>query len=169
MNGSIIGIDPGTLCGWAVLHVDGSMDSGTWDLKPRRFEGGGMRYVRLRAHLEELIDLTQPEAVFFEEVRRHAGTDAAHIFGGIVAVITELCETRGIPYSAIPVGTVKKAATGKGNANKAAMIAASHQRWPDAEINDDNEADARWIAICGAGALDMTGSSNEETSKSINM
>ena len=40
---SVIGIDPGTKCGWCVRHDGGSMDSGTWNLK-----GGGMRFLRMR-------------------------------------------------------------------------------------------------------------------------
>ena len=45
---SVIGIDPGTKCGWCVRHDGGSMDSGTWNLKGGRFEGGGMRFLRMR-------------------------------------------------------------------------------------------------------------------------
>ena len=36
---SVIGIDPGTKCGWCVLHDGGGMDSGTWNLKGGRFNG----------------------------------------------------------------------------------------------------------------------------------
>ena len=52
-------------------------------------------------------------------------------------------ELRGIPYEGVPVGTIKRHATGKGNANKAAMIAAAKAR--GFSPADDNEADA--IAI----------------------
>jgi Holliday junction resolvasome RuvABC endonuclease subunit len=44
----------------------------------------------------------------------------------------------------VPVGTIKKAATGKGNASKADMIAAAKRAGCFTE--DDNEADAFWIA-----------------------
>lgn len=141
----IIGIDPGTKCGWCVLRADGRIDSGTWNLKGGRFEGGGMRFVRLRRYLMDLFTLFQPTLVVFEEVHGHKGTDAAHIYGGIVAVITEECESRGIPYKGVPVQTAKKLATGKGNANKEAMMAAAKAKWPG-WAGDDNEADARWIA-----------------------
>ena len=46
-------------------------------------------------------------------------------------------------YQGVPVGTIKRHATGKGNAPKAAMIAAAHGR--GFSPADDNEADA--IAI----------------------
>ena len=83
--------------------------------------------------------------VYFEEVRGHKGTDAAQIYGGLVAIITEFCEANRIPYAGIPVGTVKKHATGKGNSGKDLMIQAARERWPGQEIEDDNQADALWI------------------------
>jgi len=146
----VIGIDPGTDCGWAMLnaHTWGlRMGSGVWDLKPRRHEGGGMRYLRLRHYLADMLALCPPTcvAVIYEEVRRHMGTDAAHVYGGIVGVLTAVCEERSVPYSSIPVGTVKKAATGKGNASKAAMLAAAQAKWGPLVVSTD-EADALWIA-----------------------
>jgi len=50
---------------------------------------------------------------------------------------------RGVPYQGVPVGTIKKISTGKGNANKAAMMVAARER--GFSPADDNEADA--IAI----------------------
>jgi Holliday junction resolvasome RuvABC endonuclease subunit len=119
--------------------------SGVWNLKPSRHEGGGMRFVRLRRYLCELLDANAGEVLLgYEEVRRHAGTDAAHIYGGIVAVVQSVCEERTIPYQGVPVGTIKRLATGKGNADKTAMVAAAVVRfWP---VTDDNEADALWCA-----------------------
>ena len=52
-----IGIDPGSSCGWAVLDEDGKrVASGTWDLKPKRHQGAGMRYVRCARMLRELLE-----------------------------------------------------------------------------------------------------------------
>ena len=82
-------------------------------------------------------------AIHYEEVRRHAGTDAAHVFGGLLATLTAWAEAGGIPYQGVPVGTIKRHATGKGNAPKPAMIAAIRSR--GFAPADDNEADA--IAI----------------------
>jgi len=111
-----------------------------------------MRYLRFRKYLTEVIDSTVPTAVFYEEVRRHMGVDASHVYGGIVAILAEVCESRGIPYEAIPVGTIKKFATGKGNASKEAMMSAAADRWPG-WTGDDNEADARWIAATGIAQI----------------
>jgi Holliday junction resolvasome RuvABC endonuclease subunit len=143
---TIIGIDPGLSCGWAVRDARGVRASGVWDLRGNRFEGAGMRMVRLRSYLAELFDRVCPSIVAFEEVRRHMGTDAAHIYGAITHLVMEECERRQIPYRGVPVATVKRCATGRGAAKKDAMIAAARARWPHIEIVDDNHADALWIA-----------------------
>lgn len=146
--GYIIGIDPGTHCGWAVLNAAGErIASGVWDLANKRHEGGGMRYVRARRFLAELLSTFDVQALAYEEVRRHRGVSAAHVYGGVVAMLAVVCEEAGVPYMAIPVGTVKKTATGKGNASKGEMIAAAGRRWTPAEpFTSDDECDALWIA-----------------------
>ena len=132
----ILAIDPGSHCGYAL----GLFESGVWDLSSRRHEGGGMRFLRLRNYLIKACEGV--DLVVYEEVRGHRGTDAAHIYGGIIAIISEHCELKEIPYSGVPVGTIKKYATGLGNANKEAMVKAARERWPDINMVDDNQADA---------------------------
>ncbi|WP_137703163.1 hypothetical protein [Marimonas lutisalis] len=140
----ILALDLGTTTGWALRGFDGLVTTGTASFKPGRYDGGGMRYLRFTNWLTELDRLSGPVGtIWFEEVRRHAGTDAAHVYGGLMASLTSWAELRGIPYEGVPVGTIKRHATGKGNANKAAMIAAAKAR--GFSPVDDNEADA--IAI----------------------
>jgi len=144
MGRAILGLDLGTTTGWALHGADGLITSGTVSFRPGRFDGGGMRYLRFTNWLTEIDRLSGPiEAIYFEEVRRHVGTDAAHVFGGLMASLTSWAELRGVPYQGVPVGTIKKHATGKGNANKEAMITAARDR--GFSPVDDNEADA--IAI----------------------
>ena len=59
---------------------------------------------------------------------------------GLMATLTAWAELRGVPYQGVPVGTVKRHATGKGNAAKEEMIAAARAR--GFRPSDDNEADA---------------------------
>jgi len=140
MTGSILALDLGTVTGWA-LQTDGRTVSGSESFRPGRFEGGGMRYLRFKRWLTELKGTTDGlEAVYFEEVRRHAGVDAAHAYGGFLATLTAWCEHHQIPYQGVPVGTIKRHATGKGNADKAAMLAAARAKGH--QPADDNEADA---------------------------
>lgn len=140
-----LALDLGTLTGWAA-RKDGVLQSGVASFKPGRFEGGGMRYLKFRNWLHETIALTDAQIIYFEEVRGHKGTDAAHIYGGLMATLSAFCEENGIPYQGVPVGTIKKFATGKGNANKAAMIAAVKAKGYD--VDDDNQADAIALLMC---------------------
>jgi hypothetical protein len=137
----ILALDLGTSTGWALRAPDGLITSGTASFRPGRYDGGGMRYLRFTNWLTEIDRLSGPiAAIWFEEVRRHAGTDAAHVYGGLMATLTAWAELRGIPYEGVPVGTIKRHATGKGNAPKEAMIAAARAR--GFSPADDNEADA---------------------------
>ena len=141
---TILALDLGTVSGWAMRHADGTFISGTMEFRSGRYEGGGMRFLRFRAWLDERLRISPGlGAVYFEEVRRHAGTDAAHLYGGFLAHLTAFCEQGSIPYQGVPVGTIKRHATGKGNADKQAMIAAVQAK--GYSPTDDNEADA--IAI----------------------
>jgi Holliday junction resolvasome RuvABC endonuclease subunit len=138
---AILSLDLGTRTGWALLGRDGSITSGSESFKPQRFEGGGMRYLRFKRWLTEIKQSADDiDAVYFEEVRRHAGVDAAHAYGGFMAQLTAWCEHHNTPYQGVPVGTIKKHATGRGNASKDEMIAAARLRGHVPA--DDNEADA---------------------------
>lgn len=141
---TILALDLGTTTGWALRGPDGLITTGTASFKPSRYDGGGMRYLRFTNWLTELDRLSGPiSAIWFEEVRRHVGTDAAHVYGGLMASLTSWGELRGVPYEGVPVSTIKHHATGKGNAPKETMIAAARAR--GYSPTDDNEADA--IAI----------------------
>ena len=138
---AILAIDLGTTTGWALRSATGPITHGFIALRPQRFEGGGMRYLRFKRWLSELkMAAADIHTVYFEEVRRHAGVDAAHVYGGLMATLTAWCEHHNIPYQGVPVGTIKKHATGKGNASKDEVIAAMQARGH--LVIDDNEADA---------------------------
>jgi hypothetical protein len=138
---AILALDLGQKTGWAVRNADGAIASGTVEFKPGRFEGGGMVFLRFRAWLQE-VDETAGGigAVYFEEVRFHRGVTAAHAYGGYLAHLTAWAEMNRIPYRGVPVGTIKRHVTGRGNADKEAVIAAVRALGFDPV--DDNEADA---------------------------
>ena len=157
---AVLALDLGTTTGWALRCVDGPIAHGFVSFKSQRFEGGGMRYLRFRRWLTDMKAMaTGPQsaltglgAVYFEEVRRHLGVDAAHVYGGFLATLTAWCEHHQIPYQGVPVGTIKRHATGKGNASKADVIAAMKAKGHP--VTDDNEADAlallHWVMTEGA-------------------
>jgi Holliday junction resolvasome RuvABC endonuclease subunit len=150
MNTTILTLDLGTTTGWALICRDGSITSGSQSFKPQRFEGGGMRFLRFKRWLTDIKQCNDGiEQVVFEEVRRHVGVDAAHAYGGFMGQLTAWCEHHQIPYQGIPVGTIKKHATGKGNASKDEMVAAVRARG-HAPV-DDNEADAIALLYLAGG------------------
>lgn len=148
---ALLALDLGTKTGYAFGNGEDSVVSGVANFSPKRFEGGGMRFLRFRRWLDEIHQATGFTEIHFEEVRNHKGVDAAHIYGGLMAHLTEWCESNEIPYSGHPVGSIKNFATGKGNANKDAVIAAV-KSW-GFEPADDNEADA--LAIYHMVAADQ--------------
>ncbi len=133
-------LDLGTTTGWAIRSSEKLITSGTISFKNSRFEGGGMRYLKFSRFLDELLSLQNIGQIYFEEVRRHMGVDAAHAYGGFLAHLTAWCEKHKIPYEGVPVQTIKIHATGKGNASKAKVIESVKRRGHVPA--DDNEADA---------------------------
>jgi Holliday junction resolvasome RuvABC endonuclease subunit len=142
-NPAILALDLGTTTGYAIRTCDNRIVSGAASFRPSRYDGGGMRYLRFRSWLEQIAADIGIEAIYFEEVRRHIGTDAAHLYGGFLATLTAWCEMKAIAYQGAPVGRIKRHIAGKGNADKNAVIAAVRARGFNPA--DDNEADA--IAI----------------------
>ena len=140
-SSAVLALDLGQKTGWAVRNAEGAIASGTVEFKPSRWEGGGMAYLRFRAWLQE-VDETAGAigAVYFEEVRSHRGVAAAHAYGGFLAHLTAWAEANRIPYAGVPVGTIKRHVTGKGNADKDAVIAAVRALGFEPKV--DNEADA---------------------------
>ncbi len=141
----VLALDLGVNTGWALRPVPGSLVSGVQRFESSRFEGGGMRFLRFKQWLTETKQAGL-SAVYFEEVVFHGkfnSVGAAHLYGGMLAILTAWCEHHSIPYRGIPVGTIKKSFAGKGNASKAEMIQAAKRQGYDVE--DDNQADA--IAI----------------------
>ena len=149
---TILALDLGTTTGWAML-CDGTITSGSQSFRPQRFEGGGMRFLKFKRWLADTKACTDGlDAVYFEEVRRHAGVDAAHAYGGFLAHLTAWCEHHQIPYQGVPVGTIKKSWCGHGNASKETMIEEAKLRRFNPK--DDNEADAlallNWAMLQGS-------------------
>lgn len=147
---SILALDLGRNTGWALKQSDGQIVSGVTHFNPGRFEGGGMTFLRFSNWLDEIKELQDKQnpirAIYFEEVRRHIGTTAAQTYGGFMGQLTSWAERHKIPYQGVPVGTIKKHATGKGNANKTMMIEAMKDKGFTPE--DDNEADALALLFC---------------------
>lgn len=144
---SFLALDLAITTGWAAASIcppnpNVQIQSGVQEFAINsRIEGAGMRYLRFSRWLDEMHRLLHLERLSFEEVKqRPLSVAAGHMYGGFMATLTAWCESNNVPYEGIPVGTIKKHATGKGNAGKEevkkAMRAKGHSP------SDDNEADA---------------------------
>ncbi len=150
---SLLALDIGTNLGWAMRNADGAITHDVARFPSTRFSGAGIRFVHFRKWLADMLGAAPVDAVYFEEVHNHgkAGVAAAHLYGGFTAILMAYCEQHAIPYQGIGVGQIKKVWTGKGNANKAAMIAEAERR--GFKVEDDNEADA--LAVLHAGIAEV--------------
>lgn len=134
MKNKILALDIATNTGWKT-----QTSSGVWNLKPNRGESEGMRVVRFKAKVKELIALEEITLVSYE---RPAGMHKASIMvaSEMVGVLKDLCIELGIDLACYSASEIKKFATGKGNAKKEAMVAAAKEQ--GFSPKDDNEADA---------------------------
>jgi Holliday junction resolvasome RuvABC endonuclease subunit len=143
----VLALDLGTKAGWAVGWPRGRITSGSVDLGQSRFSGAGMRYLAFEKWLDETLNRVSPESVVWEEVRAHSGTEAAHVYGALMGILTATLERRGIPYRSVPVGTWKLGLTGRGNATKDEVMASVRDLGLSPSSQD--EADAVGILIAG--------------------
>ena len=141
----ILALDLGTRCGWAMAAPTfaGSiehrlLESGVQIFDVKRGESPGMRYLRFRRWLEDITP-SDCSLIAYENFHMRGGA-ATEIAAGLVTRVQELCALRGIQHAAVHSASLKKFATGRGNADKAAMLAAVAQRWK--AVESDDEADA---------------------------
>ncbi|WCR54385.1 MAG: hypothetical protein PG981_001407 [Wolbachia endosymbiont of Ctenocephalides orientis wCori] len=124
--------------------------SGSKSFHASRFSGGGMPFLKFHNWLSSLKqEFPNIETVYFEEVRRHLGTDAAHIYGGFLAHLSAWCEEHGVPYQGVPVKTIKRFIAGNGNASKEKVIAEVKKKGFNPA--DDNDADSLAFLLWAQG------------------
>ncbi|KAK54007.1 hypothetical protein [Bordetella bronchiseptica] len=140
LNVNILALDLGTKLGWAVRGRDGRISHGTEVFTPRASWSPGQRWLRARSFLVEVITQRQVHAIAYEDVKRHTGTDAAHAYGAFLCIVEMLADSHRLRLLPVGVSTIKKHWTGKGNADKTAMLAQARARGFRPET--DNDADA---------------------------
>lgn len=134
----LLAIDQASQCGWATENA-----SGVWDFNTRKDESAGMKMLRFRSKLKEVCAMEEINLIVYERVAGFHKNAIIHA-AKMVAIIESFCEENGIEYKAVSATEVKKYATGKGNANKDAMVASAQSKLGYTGTND-NEADALWI------------------------
>jgi Holliday junction resolvasome RuvABC endonuclease subunit len=124
----LLALDLGTKTGWALLDNDGSVRSGTWTLGTDKelAQAKAMKLDRCcdfrPSRLFDRINELKPELIYFEDVQFASTQLQAQLWGSLRGIVTLFFPAAKI--RAVPVGTLKKFATGKGNALKPAMAAA---------------------------------------------
>ena len=147
----ILSLDLGRRTGWAVVTPD-IEDSGVHELYDQKgliksFQDG-LRFVAFGKWLEAMdaghggFDVVALEAV---HPATHRSSRAHQMYAGYRAMLMSWATLTGKTLIPIPVGTIKGAITGKGNADKDAMMGALREMgYP---VYDDGEADAIGIML----------------------
>lgn len=130
----ILALDIATKTGWCTESA-----SGTWDFSLKRGESYGMRIVKFKAAVREMIKLEDISLVSYE---RPAGLQKHSIMlaSEMVGVLHDLCIEVGVEVTNYSAKELKKHATGNGNAGKPLMIAKAKELGYN--VADDNQADA---------------------------
>ena len=121
----ILALDQATRCGWAVVNDDGTvLDSGVWDLadKHRGGESRGMRYIRFRHMLDEVLNRWTRINLLCHEQTLLRGGAATEVANGLKALILMAGEVYGLDVTCVHTTELKKWATGHGNADKTIFL-----------------------------------------------
>lgn len=137
-----------------VLGLDLSLTSTGWAHQGehgviRTSDNGVGRLINIRDKVRDLVGI-QTDLVVIEGYAYGRPNQATHLgeLGGVIRVLMwELL----VPFVEISPATLKKTATGNGNAPKEEMLAAAIRRLGYTGHSFD-EADAMWLAWCGEAA-----------------
>jgi len=149
MSERILAFDLGTSLGWCALIIDHeageSITSGTIKLPPSSHDRTA-HLVKSLVEFQRLINLHRPTIVAYEAVRHIRGVDATLVWAGLETTLLLACDACDVLALGLGVASIKKHATGRGNADKLAMTTAAMRRWPHWEPGSEDEVDARWVA-----------------------
>jgi len=144
---TLLALDMATRTGWA-LWTGASRYSGVQRFDLQRGESPGMRFLRFAAWLAKMLADNAPTVVYYEQTH-HRGGAATSVAEGLLAVLLMKAAEAEVEICPVHSGTLKKFATGRGNASKAEMLAAARERWPEQNVADDDQADALWLLAYG--------------------
>ena len=140
---NVVGLDL-SITATGCCHPDGEVE--TWKYAAKH---GDLR-LRYIADEVQALALTCPDLFVIEDLPTHA--HGAGITGMVHGAVRCLLLRAEIPYALVTPATLKKYATGKGNADKTAMALALYKK-ARIELGDDNQVDAAWLRYAGLDAL----------------
>lgn len=146
----VVGIDPS-------LTATGVCGAGLPFTVPTSPTGSGVRdrLARIRTITGHVANSTPWAALVVIEGPSFAAEKAgqAHLRAGLWWQLVATMDARGCDVVEIPPATLKKFATGRGNASKSDMRMALYQRF-DFDLADDNQVDAWWLRQAGLHLLE---------------
>lgn len=140
---NILGMDIATHCGYYSVH-----ESGTWDFTESMKRNNNKQHKAFRDTVMAFIQKYNIKLIVAEDVncgRSDKEFKSSVKLSEFRGILMEICDTLDLPEPIfINPKTVKKWATGNGNADKDMMVKFCKMRWRTNPI-DDNEADATHI------------------------
>ena len=136
---AVVGLDL-SITATGVALADGTVE--TLSTKPK---DGDRRLITIANELFEGVGNGTDLVVIEGPVVR---SSAAGVIGMVHGAVRSMLLGYGTPYAIVPPATLKKYATGKGNADKTAMALALYKR-TGLEFDDDNQVDAWWLRAAG--------------------
>lgn len=130
----VLALDIATATGWCTATA-----SGEWNFKAKNDETQGIRLIRFKAKLNEILTAEKITLVAFEQAFS-SGKFPNQLGVELIGVMKIVCMERGVEYKSYPPTTIKKHATGNGQASKETMVLAAQKFKPS--IKSNNEADA---------------------------
>jgi Holliday junction resolvasome RuvABC endonuclease subunit len=153
----IVGVDP-SLTGTGVAVIRDGRFTGATVIKDSRWKKRAPQTERERQERLDVIlcrvsewavgaDLVVLEGLSFDS------HDTMRQLAGLSWLLRRQCWKADRPFVLVPPSTLKLWAVDHGKADKGVMLAAARETFPGVEIEDDNAADAVWLAALGADHL----------------
>lgn len=179
-------LDISTHTGWAITGTS-LQESGTYHLateaeliaqrKAGKERTLDLRFSRLYRFIIKQVVEKSIQRIVFEDVQFSSTQMQGQLWASLRTAIWAVAEAYPVEIFSVPVGTLKKFATGKGTAQKEDMANALKLVWPGTSVQmqgdlvyltkpdgttaDDNEVDAIWLAkysqAVDAGTEDFLG------------
>lgn len=170
----ILGLDLSGSCGASFCDIipgqpvlAAPIFGGQWNLSVGLYDTNSIRYVRLK----EFLYQTGPSLILYEEVKFTGqmpggggslaalvarAISGAQVVHGLAATLVTWAEENSVPCQSVPIGTLKKYATGLGNASKVDMIKACNKHFGTEFVAEgyehtgvDNIADSMFLCDMG--------------------
>ena len=135
----ILSLDLATSTGWA-SYAEGDITIGSASFALRRGDSPGMRFLRCRAWLREMLKLLGNIDLIVYEQPHQRGGHPTQVAMGLATEVLSFSARANIETTTVHSMSLKKWATGKGNAKKPQMIEEAKSRGYD--VANDDEADA---------------------------